>query len=393
MTSRITTSFSRTFRYPRWCSWLSAISLTLLMAGSVWAQGGNQGNGPKVFSAGTLQARDGILVLGRNLDSPCRIVAQPGEALRVLDPAGVRILNPVQPTASSVFWGPTNDCSISIDPDLPGLLLRDPRGIRVMNPRDELAARVLFGPTDDCSIGIDPELPGLVERDPIGFRLLGPNGQGCRLIFGPTMDCTIEVQPPGPNRVPGLLLRDPDGIRIIDPRGRLATLRFGAAGRCSISAAPELGMILDDPEGFLFTNDVIVNGNISANNFPQTSSRRFKENIRPVGDALERVQQLQGVYFDWKPERGGQADVGFIAEEVAQVLPQLVTWDERHEVVQGVKYANVVAIAIEGIKAQQDQIERLKTENASLRGRLQTLESQVSTLASRVQALAEAAEE
>ena len=88
--------------------------------------------------------------------------------------------------------------------------------LRVFNPDPDQASTLFWGPTNDCSIGIDPVggLTGLIERDPVGFRLIGPDGQGCRLIFGPTMDCTVEVNPDGPA---GLLLRDPTGVRVINP--------------------------------------------------------------------------------------------------------------------------------------------------------------------------------
>ena len=80
--------------------------------------------------------------------------------------------------------------------------------LRVFNPDPTQASTLFWGPTDDCSIGIDPPggLTGLIERDPVGFRLLGPGGQGCRLIFGPTMDCTVEVDPNGGGAYTGLVL-------------------------------------------------------------------------------------------------------------------------------------------------------------------------------------------
>ena len=44
------------------------------------------------------------------------------------------------------------------------------------------------------------------------------------------------------------------------------------------------------------------------------SSRRWKEHIQPIGDALDKIQRLQGVSFDWKET--GKSDIGLITEEV-----------------------------------------------------------------------------
>jgi hypothetical protein len=68
-----------------------------------------------------------------------------------------------------------------------------------------------FGPTDDCSIGIDPALPGLMERDADRLPAAWAEQPGGRLIFGPTMNCTIELQTSNLELIAGLLLRDPAG--------------------------------------------------------------------------------------------------------------------------------------------------------------------------------------
>ncbi len=82
------------------------------------------------------------------------------------------------------------------------------------------------------------------------------------------------------------------------------------------------------------------------------------------------------------------SDIGFIAEEVDKVIPELVCWDEKHELVQGVKYANIVAVAVEGIKSQQKQIEDLQKENSSLRDDLTSFKSQIDDLTAKIEKLA-----
>jgi hypothetical protein len=314
------------------------------------------------------------------------------------DPVGFRLIGPGGQGCRLIF-GPTMDCTVEVDPDGPaGLLLRDPDGIRVLNPEDPQAARLLWGPTDECSIGLDPALTGLVERDPIGFRLLGRNDQGCRLLFGPTDLCTVEVDPAGPA---GLLLRDPDGIRVLNPDPAAApTLLFGPSDDCAISIGADEGMIFVDPRGFQFENpeapgeaQLRVDGNVEANEFIQTSSGQLKENVVPLDDALDRIQRLQGVRFNWKPELGGEASIGFIAEDVAEVLPELVSRRQDGSA-SGLSYGNMVAVALEGIKAQQTTIEEQQTkmeqmqaENLALHDEIDQLRAQIDDTSAKLREL------
>jgi hypothetical protein len=62
-----------------------------------------------------------------------------------------------------------------------------------------------------------------------------------------------------------------------------------------------------------------------------SSSRRFKEEIRDMGEATERLLQLRPVLFRYKPEVQSGArplEYGLIAEEVAEIFPELVVHDE-----------------------------------------------------------------
>ncbi|MBC8180754.1 tail fiber domain-containing protein [candidate division KSB1 bacterium] len=90
------------------------------------------------------------------------------------------------------------------------------------------------------------------------------------------------------------------------------------------------------------------------------SSRRWKTNIKPIDNALDKVQRLQGVYYDWKAD--GKHDIGLIAEEVGEVIPEVVAYEENGVDAQSVDYARLVAVLIEGMKEQQEQINELKNE-------------------------------
>ncbi|NOQ96921.1 MAG: hypothetical protein GQ561_02040, partial [Calditrichae bacterium] len=108
------------------------------------------------------------------------------------------------------------------------------------------------------------------------------------------------------------------------------------------------------------------NGRAIAVEWITYSSGRWKENIAPIPDALDKLMLLQGVEFDWKAQRGGQRDIGLIAEEVAQVIPVIVHMEDDGINARGLDYSRLVPLLIEAIKAQQMEIEELRVLISSM---------------------------
>ncbi len=93
------------------------------------------------------------------------------------------------------------------------------------------------------------------------------------------------------------------------------------------------------------------------------SSRRWKTNIETMPNALNQVLSLRGVYFDWDEEHGGERTFGFIAEEVGEVLPEIVTYEEDSpKDAIGLDYSKITVVLVEAIKEQQKMIDELKAE-------------------------------
>lgn len=86
------------------------------------------------------------------------------------------------------------------------------------------------------------------------------------------------------------------------------------------------------------------------------SAARYKTQIRTIDDAASLVAALRGVRYHWRED--GRPDIGLIADEVAEVLPELVhfTTDGAPE---GVRYAPLVGVLIEHAKSQQQTIDEL----------------------------------
>jgi len=92
------------------------------------------------------------------------------------------------------------------------------------------------------------------------------------------------------------------------------------------------------------------------------SDRSLKENIKPLENSLEKVQKLQGVSYNLIETK--EEHIGFIAQEVEEVVPQLVKGEEGEKVLN---YAQMVALLTEAIKEQQAQIENLQKELGELK--------------------------
>jgi hypothetical protein len=113
-----------------------------------------------------------------------------------------------------------------------------------------------------------------------------------------------------------------------------------------------------------------VNGTARATTYLYSSDARLKKDVETVSSPLDKVQALRGVYFTWKAT--GERAMGFIAQEVEKVLPDLVKTDSKSGY-KSVQYANLVAVIVEAIKEMRG--ENL-AQKAEIDQRLSALEKQ-----------------
>ena len=110
-------------------------------------------------------------------------------------------------------------------------------------------------------------------------------------------------------------------------------------------------------------------------NYGSSSSIRWKSNIRPIDEPLDKVMNLRGVYFNWDTEHGGGHDVGMVAEEVGKVLPEIVNYEDNAIDATGMDYSKLTPLLVEAVKALKIQVDQLHKENVELRDRLVKLEA------------------
>jgi hypothetical protein len=140
---------------------------------------------------------------------------------------------------------------------------------------------------------------------------------------------------------------------------RHINFRIAGTSLMTIRGNGNIGIGVTNPANILAVAQNSVTDPI-ADAWTTYSSRRWKTNIRTIDGALEKVLRLRGVYYDRKET--GEHDLGLIAEEVGEVVPEVVRYEANGKDAAAVDYARLVALLIEAVKEQQKKIAALEAE-------------------------------
>jgi hypothetical protein len=111
----------------------------------------------------------------------------------------------------------------------------------------------------------------------------------------------------------------------------------------------------------LENNNAQFGGNITAiYDVTAYSDARVKKNITTIEKALDKVLQLRGVSYQRTDMDSDKTHIGVIAQEIQQILPEVVSEDDKGHL--SVAYGNIIGVLIEAIKEQHTQIETLKAK-------------------------------
>lgn len=144
--------------------------------------------------------------------------------------------------------------------------------------------------------------------------------------------------------------------------------------RMIINQEGRVGINTDSPGAYF----LYVNGNAFANGTWGSSDARLKTNVHSLTHAVELIQRLRGVRYEWRGEAfPGRAldpgpQLGFLAQEVEAVFPELIKTDASG--FKALAYDKLTAVLVEGLKEQQIQIEALQSRNRSLERSVAALE-------------------
>ena len=114
-----------------------------------------------------------------------------------------------------------------------------------------------------------------------------------------------------------------------------------------------------------YTGNFWTDGNITAYaGLGSSSDIRLKDNIKPILSAVNKIQTLRGVTFDFK--KTGERSTGLIAQEVERILPEAVyeagEFENPDDKMKAVRYGNLAGLFVEAIKELQGEILELKSE-------------------------------
>jgi Chaperone of endosialidase len=106
----------------------------------------------------------------------------------------------------------------------------------------------------------------------------------------------------------------------------------------------------------VYNYDIIATGNVTA-----YSDIRLKENIETIDSPLEKIQKMRGVYYTLKEDSSSKRKIGVIAQEMEEVLPEVVYTGTSEDKWKSVAYGNIVAVLIEGMKAQESTLRYIES--------------------------------
>jgi len=208
---------------------------------------------------------------------------------------------------------------------------------------------------------------------PASTLILGPrpdyNGiSNLRFHVNDTSRAAIELnnEPVYAGGLLGFLMYN-NGYPSSEPKYQMVIKRNGNVGIGTTSPSEKLHVV----------GNICATGTIGA-----CSDLRYKTNLKTVSNALEKVLNLKGTYFNWKkdqyPDLNFEDDrqIGFVAQELKEVLPEVVS--QGTDGFYSVDYGKLTPLLVEAIKDQQKTIQSLEDKLEKLEKKLDHLTRQTS---------------
>ncbi|RKE92280.1 tail fiber domain-containing protein [Ichthyenterobacterium magnum] len=109
------------------------------------------------------------------------------------------------------------------------------------------------------------------------------------------------------------------------------------------------------------------------------SDRRLKRDINDISYGLNEILQLRPTEYFWKERTQEHKSLGLIAQEVDQVIKNVVTYDEKQDK-YGVSYTELIPVLIKALQEQQEIIEHLQSNQKNQQDIISELKAEVNTL-------------
>ena len=137
------------------------------------------------------------------------------------------------------------------------------------------------------------------------------------------------------------------GSSVIETRSGFVCDRTGSVG-IKVNESTNMPSYALDVSGSIRASGTVL----------QSSDERLKENIYPIDNSLDRVNAIDGVYFNWKEKQ--ERNAGVIAQQVQKVLPEVVSEDNNGYL--NVDYGGIVPLLLEAIKELESRVKELENK-------------------------------
>ena len=122
------------------------------------------------------------------------------------------------------------------------------------------------------------------------------------------------------------------------------------------TVAASKAVIVDSNKDITGYRNLTATATITGAEVTATSDVRLKSNIETINGALDKVKAMRGVYFDKNDKRS----VGVIAQEMQEVMPEVVVTDDTEDKHLSVAYGNLVGVLIEAVKELSEEVSELR---------------------------------
>ena len=208
--------------------------------------------------------------------------------------------------------------------------------------------------------------------NPVLMGWNGANTYGVKVDwsrYAVTANSVVTIQDSAPTGVDGKLWWESD-------TGRLKVYYGSASAWVDATAVPDMSLYYPKAGGVISGDaSVQLNLTVSGNTLVEGTIRsysdiiaysssdvRLKDNIKVIESPIQKISKINGVSFNWNDKQSvhevGKKDYGVIAQEIEDILPELVT--TRDNGYKAVRYEKIVPLLIESIKEQQSKINELE---------------------------------
>ena len=203
----------------------------------------------------------------------------------------------------------------------------------------------------------------------MGITRYSANAAGVQLFISKSRNGTIGTNTHGDtnDQVGGLYFTHADGtndnlaleVATIKAELEADTVSNKAFGRLTFWTANDSGSAT---ERLRINKDGDVTG--THGTYHESSDVRLKENITTIPDALNKVESLRGVNFTWKDteHKGSNLKMGFIAQEVEEVVPEVVHTQDDEMKTKAVEHQYITGLLVEAVKELSNKVKELEAK-------------------------------